>query len=86
MTWEIVAGLITLAGAVGMIVSWSSKLTKSIASLQTTIELLGDAFRENREHAHETHQRLFDVAEENRLKIANHEGRILVLEKEVKGK
>jgi hypothetical protein len=40
MTWEIVLGIIALVGFVGSIGVWVSKLSTTLATLSTTIELL----------------------------------------------
>lgn len=73
MTWEIVVGIIALAGFVGTIAGWASKLSKTLTTLDATIQTLKETIehlrRDNKESHKEFHQ-----------KLDNHEGRITRLE------
>lgn len=77
MTWEIVAGIIALAGFVLTIAGYSSKLSKTIASLEATLVALNKTLEElkgsNKDDHKEFHKRL-----------DKHEGRIIQLEDKVK--
>ena len=46
MTWEIVAGIITLVGFVGVIIGWTSKIAGTLAKLSTSVDNLNDTVKE----------------------------------------
>lgn len=73
MTWEIVAGIIALIGVFGTVATWSSKLSRTLTSLESTLKSLQITLKELKDHNHETHK-------EFRTKLDNHEGRITRLE------
>lgn len=81
MTWEIVAGIITLAGFVSTIAVAAYKLSGTMAMLETTIRALQDTIREMRESSHRTHSTLFDKVDRHGRELEDHEVRISVLEK-----
>lgn len=73
MNWEIVVGIIALVGFVGSISTWVSKMTKSLAMLESTIEMLDGTLQEMSEHNREGHKEFY-------RRLDNHEGRISKLE------
>ena len=73
MTWEIVLGIATLLTMGGTIITFSSKLTKSIASLEMSIKALNDNICELKQSNKEQHKEFYH-------KLDNHEGRLMVLE------
>ena len=46
MTWEIVAGIITLMGFVGIIVGWTSKIAGTLSKLSSSVDNLNDTVKE----------------------------------------
>lgn len=46
MTWEIVAGIITLLGAVGIIIGWTSKIASTLSQLSAAVDNLNDTVKE----------------------------------------
>lgn len=46
MTWEIVAGIVTLLGMVGIIIGWTSKIAGTLAKLSTSVDNLNDTVKE----------------------------------------
>ena len=46
MTWEIVAGIITLLGAVGIILGWTSKIASTLSQLSAAVDNLNDTVKE----------------------------------------
>lgn len=73
MSWEIVAGIITLFGFIFTIAGYSGKLSKTLASLETTLKALKETLDDLKESNKESHKEFYD-------KLANHEGRIKRLE------
>ncbi|MGN0180405.1 MAG: hypothetical protein ACI4DY_13360 [Monoglobaceae bacterium] len=73
MNWEIVAGIITLLGAFGLVAGWTSKLSRTLASLETTLTALDKTLKELRDSNRESHKEFY-------TKLENHEGRITALE------
>lgn len=80
MTWEIVLGIIALVGFVGSIGVWVSKLSTTLATLSTTIELLVNTVKEFKANSHETHTTLFEKIGEHTTMLSDHEVRIKILE------
>ena len=80
MTWEIVVGIIALVGFIGSIGVWISKLSSTLATLSTTIELLVNTVKEFKTNSHATHTILFEKIGEHGTKLSDHETRIKVLE------
>lgn len=78
MTWEIVAGIIALIGVFGTIATWSAKMAKTIAMLDTTIKALKETIVALKDDSKDAHHR-FDK------KLENHEVRITRLEEHEKG-
>ncbi len=81
MSWEIAAGVIALMGFAGSIATWVSKLSKTLAVLETTINTLNKVIDEFRKNNHDTHRELFGRIGEHDCIIENHEGRLIALEK-----
>lgn len=46
MTWEIVAGIITLAGFAGLVIGWTSKIASTLSQLSTAVDNLNDTVKE----------------------------------------
>lgn len=81
MNWEIAAGVIALMGFAGSIATWVSKLSKTLAVLETTINTLNKVIDEFKRNSHDTHRELFEKSAQHERIIENHEGRIKALEK-----
>lgn len=73
MTWEIVTGIIALIGVGGTVATWTSKLAKTIATLETTVDALNRTLTELQNDNKESHKNFY-------AKLENHEGRITHLE------
>lgn len=80
MTWEIVVGIIALVGFIGSIGVWVSKLSTTLATLSTTIELLVNTVKEFKSNSHDTHTKLFEKIGEHSIMLSDHETRIKILE------
>ena len=81
MSWEIAVGVIALLGFAGSIATWVSKLSKTLAVLETTINTLNEVIGELKNSSHDTHKEMFHRISESELVLENHEGRIKSLEK-----
>lgn len=46
MTWEIVAGIITLVGFVGIIIGWTSKIAGTLSQLSAAVDNLNDTVKQ----------------------------------------
>ena len=46
MTWEIVAGIITLVTFVGLIIGWTSKIAGTLSQLSSAVDNLNETVRE----------------------------------------
>lgn len=73
MTWEIVAGIIALVGVFGTVATWSSKLSRTLASLEVTLAALDKTLQDLKDNNRESH-------EEFHKRLSDHEGRIIHLE------
>lgn len=73
MTWEIVAGIIALFGFILTIAGYSGKLSKALASLETTLKALKETLDEFKESNKESHKEFYE-------RLDNHESRISRLE------
>lgn len=80
MNWEIALGVIALLGFAGSIASWVSKLSKTLAVLETTINTLNKVISEFKNNSHDTHKEMFSRISNNERSIENHEGRLKNLE------
>lgn len=80
MTWEVVAGIISLIGVFGVIATWTSKLTRTLANLEAVLNALKDTLQELRDDNGADHKHFYK-------KLAEHEKRIDHLEiiNEIKG-
>ncbi len=81
MNWEIAAGVIALIGFAGSIATWVSKLSKTLAVLETTINALNQVLYEFKNNSHDTHKELFERLGTSERTLENHEGRLKILEK-----
>lgn len=80
MTWEIVVGIIALIGVFGSVGTWSLKMGRTLATLETTIKSLResiDIFRGEYMKAQDKTDKRIDKAEE---RIEDHETRLSILE------
>ena len=73
MTWEIVAGIITLAGFVITIITITSKLTGVVAELKATLEALNKTLEDLQENNRASHKDIYN-------KLSDHDKRISKLE------
>lgn len=73
MTWEIVLGIIALIGVFGTIAGWSGKLSRTLASLETTLQALNDTLEELKENNRASHKDIYN-------KLGDHDKRISKLE------
>lgn len=73
MTWEIALGVIALFSFILTVVGYSGKLSKTLASLETTLKALKETLDELKESNKESHKEFYD-------KLADHESRIKRLE------
>jgi Sec-independent protein translocase protein TatA len=73
MTWEIVAGIITLFGFILTVIGYSGKLSKALASLETTLKALKETLEDLKENNKESHKEFYD-------RLTDHESRIKRLE------
>lgn len=46
MTWEIVLGIISLLGMVGIIIGWTSKIAGTLSQLSAAVDNLNDTVKE----------------------------------------
>lgn len=80
MSWEIALGVIALAGFAGSIATWVSKLSKTLAVLETTISTLNRVLYEFRSNSHATHKEMYIKLGNHERALVDHEGRIKNLE------
>lgn len=59
MSWEIVTGIIALIGVFGTVATWSSKLSRTLASLETTLNALRNTLEELKENNRESHKDIY---------------------------
>lgn len=59
MSWDIVAGIIALIGVFGTVATWSSKLSRTLASLETTLNALRNTLEELKENNKESHKEIY---------------------------
>lgn len=79
MSWEIVAGIIALVGFVGTIATWSGKLSRTLASLETTLNALRATLEELKQDNRESHKEFY-------RRLDDHNDRLLRLEDWREGK
>ena len=46
MTWEIVLGIISLLGMVGLVIGWTSKIASTLSQLSAAVDNLNDTIKE----------------------------------------
>ena len=80
MTWEIVVGIIALAGFIGSVATWISKLAKTLGVLDATLRVLDATIKELKENEKRTHEKLFAKVDEHEKQLGDHETRIQILE------
>ena len=88
MEWTVVTALVVIIGLFLTVGKPIISLNSNIVKLNMSIDALREKTRENaeeikeqKEHAHEAHQRLWSHNEEQDKKLANHESRIPSLER-----
>lgn len=69
MSWEIVAGIIALVGFIGTIATWSGKLSRTLASLETTLHALRDTLEELKKDNRASHKEFYDRLDDHHDKI-----------------
>lgn len=65
MSWDIVAGIIALIGVFGTIATWSGKLSRTLASLEVTLNALRDTLEELKENNRESHKDIYHRLDEH---------------------
>lgn len=83
MTWEIVVGIIALAGFVGTMATYASKLAKTIATLETTVKVFSDALVDMRKGSKATHKEIFNKLEDHGNRICTLEAKTEQIEKDL---
>lgn len=83
MTWEIALGIIAFAGFVLTIAGYTSKLAKTIATLETTVQVFSEALVEMRKGSKATHKDLYNKLENHGERISHLEERTDRLEKDM---
>lgn len=73
MTWEIVAGIIALAGFVITIATYASKQSSLLAELKATLDALNRTLEELKENNRASHKDIYN-------KLDDHDARISKLE------
>ncbi len=69
MTWEIVVGIIALIGVFGTVATWSSKLSRTLASLETTLDALRDTLEELKDNNRESHKEFYHRLDDHDVRI-----------------
>lgn len=69
MSWEIVAGIIALVGFVGTIATWSGKLSRTLASLEVTLNALRDTLEELKKDNRASHKEIYARLDEHQERI-----------------
>lgn len=69
MTWEIVAGIIALIGVFGTVATWSSKLSRTLASLEATLEALRGTLKELKTNNTESHKEFYKRLDDHEQRI-----------------
>ena len=72
MTWEIVVGIIALAGFIGSVAKWISKLAKTLGVLDATLRVLDATIKELKENEKRAHEKLFGKVEEHEKRLGDH--------------
>ena len=65
MTWEIVVGIITLAGFVITVATWSGKLSRTLASLESALKALCNTLDELKKSNRESHKEIYCKLDEH---------------------
>ena len=79
--WGVVLVIIALVGLVVSIATPMVKLNGSITRLTVSLDKLIKDSDEQRRHSRDTHQRLWNKAEEQDRALCDHEARITTLER-----
>lgn len=69
MTWEIVVGIIALIGVFSTVATWSSKLSRTLASLEVTLNALRDTLEELKKDNRASHKEIYAKLDEHQDKI-----------------
>ncbi len=80
--WGVVGVIVTLIGLFIAVYTPMSKNTKAMAELTSTLKMLNTQFDKFREDNHDSHKRLWEHNEAQDEKIADHDKRLTVIEKE----
>ena len=86
MTWEIVLGIISLLGMVGLVIGWTSKIASTLSELSTAVDNLNDTVKEfkNDQNTLIEHVGHHDVMlERHDVIITNHDEQIKDLQTKV---
>ena len=78
MTWEIVAGIISLLGVFGLVAGWTAKLSRALATLDTTIKALNETIttvQDNNRASHKDFYKKLDDHEIRIVKLEDHAGK-----------
>ena len=70
MTWEIVAGIIALIGVFGTVAGWSGKLSKTLASLEATLQALRKTLDELKENNKQSHKDIYNRLDDQESRIS----------------
>ena len=70
MTWEIVAGIIALIGVFGTVATWASKLSRTLANLESTLKALDNTLQELKDNNHESHKEFYKRLNDHDCRIA----------------
>ena len=73
MTWEIVLGIIALAGFVGSVAAYASKQGSVLAKLEATLKALNKTLEDLKGSNRSAHKDIYD-------RLTSHDGRIARLE------
>ena len=80
MSWEILAGLITIVGSLIGLGTVLAKLIGVLTRLDDTVKQLRSDLDRQREDNKESHKRLFERIDDHETRINDHERRISDLE------
>lgn len=80
MTWDIVVGIIALIGVFGTVGTWTIKIGKTLATLESTITALKDTIKSLRDDTKEDIKSVDSRLTDDEKRIENHESRIIKLE------
>ena len=76
MTWDIVAGIVLLAGFIITVIKTSIPLTNAVARLTEQIIFVGNKVEEINQQKKEEHKKIHAKNEKQEAKLQNHEQRL----------